>query len=82
MRISVNESDAGFQTLCAWGGPTAAIKVTLNGDEVFGCLTADEELGEVQVAVFDENGPNDGDEVRREWRRGKVKIHMPQMMVG
>ncbi|ACL58457.1 hypothetical protein [Methylobacterium nodulans] len=84
MRISVDERDSGYRTLLQWGGPPAAIKVTLNGQEVFRCITADEELGEVLVGVVDGNGHPvvDGNEVRREWWRGVVKIDMPEVMFG
>ncbi|GJE00553.1 hypothetical protein [Methylobacterium isbiliense] len=84
MRISVDERDSGYRTLVEWGGPTAGILVTLNGEEVFGCITADEELGEVLVQVFDENDCPvvNGDEFRREWRRGVVEVSMPAMMFG
>ena len=51
----------------------------LNGEEVKHCVTADEELGEVLVWLTDEAGKIivEGDEVRSEWRRGKVEVILP-----
>ena len=41
MRLSVNKSDSGYSPLCR------NAKAFLDGEEVTGCFTADEELGKV-----------------------------------
>ena len=79
MRISSDHRDSGHRTYLAWGGPTSGARVLLNGEEVKHCVTADEELGEVLVWLTDEAGKIivEGDEVRSEWRRGKVEVILP-----
>lgn len=84
MRISVDERDRGFAKLQEWGGPHRGIKISLNGEELRGVITADEEMGEVLVMLYeDDSGPMprlkvDGGRVCQEWRRGKVEIVMPR----
>lgn len=63
MRISVVEHDSGFS-------PNAKqAKVTLDGVEVKGCITADEDGGFVRIRADDRPGGT--------IRRGKVEIVMP-----
>ncbi len=71
MRLSMDDEDLGYDPFNA-----IRAKVYLNGDLLIGCLTADEELGEVTEFVF--NGPNfsisSNDKPITETRRGAVKI--------
>lgn len=53
--------------------------VTLDGEEVFGCITADEIEGKVLNYVRSPDNGNSyivtGDEIAVEWRYGQVCIH-------
>lgn len=79
MRISTDERDRGWAKLQEWGGHCCGARIYLDSVEMKLCVTADEELGEVLVFAEDDAGKPvmDGDDYRREWRRGKVVIVMP-----
>lgn len=87
MRISCDETDSGFKTWLAHGGGNAKWRVTLNGVELRSCITADEELGEVLVFLYDYEGRIKIDKSGGEgnwktvtrWLRGTVVISRQEL---
>ncbi|MCW5695781.1 MAG: hypothetical protein KIS96_03490 [Bauldia sp.] len=75
MRISVDKNDPGYRSYASAPGVT----VFLDGAEVRGCITADEEVGEVVCFRFDSAGRPvlRGEEIATEVRRGSVRIDLP-----
>lgn len=73
MRLSVDKEDPGYT------GPIRGLKVFLDGVEQKWVITADEEEGKVLTLVRlpDGNFARDGDELRQEWKSGKVELQFP-----
>jgi hypothetical protein len=69
MRLSVDKDDRGHYPLAF----AAGVEITLNGEPVKNCLTADTDLGLVVCADFDGVKPW-MDSVPTIERRGKVEI--------
>lgn len=76
MRISIDETDRGFEAWMLAGGHSTKWDITVDGVQQDWCVMADQELGEVRRHALDENGKHiiDIDEVRTETVFGKVII--------
>lgn len=72
MRVSATQGDPGYLRDCQ------NVEITLDGERVVRCLTADEEEGFVEVLVADDEGwlvlNETGDEFVTEVRRGVVRV--------
>lgn len=75
MRLSCREDDPGFQP----ADKTLTAVIYLNGSEITGVITADEERGFILRYMRDEQGRIrvDGNEARTEKLYGKVQIEIP-----
>lgn len=67
MRVSVKNDDPGY---CA---EAFGATVTVDGEKIDHCFTADEELGEAHCFVFPYEFIS-GDKIKEEIKRGKVVI--------
>ena len=81
MRISINDSDSGYANYLRMierlGGAKNLINITLDGELVRQCFTADEEEGSVLCWLVDEHGHlrlNDDQTPMMCWRYGSVAI--------
>lgn len=79
MRISTDERDSGHRAFLSWGNARFRFRVLLDGEDLKGCITADEELGEALVVERDAGGGliRDGDRLKTAWHRGRVEIVLP-----
>lgn len=77
MRLSVELGDPGYQP----SHITRFARVTLNGQELRSCITADEEAGIAIVHKFDRNGRPVvvGGDVLTETLHGVVRIEAPKL---
>jgi len=87
VRVSTDERDSGYAKWREWGGYKWRWRVFLDGVEVQkGCVTADEETGEIRAAVLNARGgyqiAPSGDAVWEEWRRGVVRIVIQDRQTG
>jgi hypothetical protein len=73
MRISVEQTDAGYDNFLRYG---KGVIILINGEKNERCITAHEELGIAKCYVVDENGKlvMDGLAPRTEWVKGDIKV--------
>jgi hypothetical protein len=81
VRISINDSDSGYANYLRMverlGGAKHLIHITLNGEAVRQCFTADEEEGSVLLWLRDDEGLlrlNDDQTPMLRWLYGSVAI--------
>lgn len=76
MRVSRDKTDPGFVTYASLVLDGYSVTVTLNGVEISGVVTADEQTGEVVAERYDENGLRvvENGLFVYERRHGEVKI--------
>lgn len=81
MRVSTDRQDPGFATLAELASDGYHIRITLDGEEVPGIVTADEETGEVIAHRYTPEGnlvEFDGVKVYdRLHGRVKIKVYRP-----
>lgn len=76
MRVSVRKDDPGYRS------DAVLFEVTLDGQKLRGCFTADEELGKAWRYAEDENGvtiiDRNPDRLREECIEGVVRVIAPK----